>query len=124
MKDRLQVMDWNHYDLHHLLWQPRLPVQRFFELYCETWRRSVLYLQGRKKWWSWLSQVRIRDLPRLARILARTQRLMDPQHYLAQTAIAEPCGHGFDCCESEAEPRRAESGSPSVGSLDGAPRNG
>lgn len=89
MRDRLEVVDWSHYDLHHLLWQPRLPVRRFFELYTETWRRSVLYLQGQKKWWHWLPQVRLRDLPRLVRILARTQRLMDPQHYLAQTAIGE-----------------------------------
>jgi radical SAM superfamily enzyme YgiQ (UPF0313 family) len=89
MKDRLEVLDWSQYDLHHLLWQPRLPVRRFFELYCETWRRTVLNLRGQKKWWRWLPQVRLRDLPRLARILTRTQRLMDPQHYLAQTTIRE-----------------------------------
>jgi radical SAM superfamily enzyme YgiQ (UPF0313 family) len=88
MRDRLEVTDWNHFDLHHLLWRPRLPVRRFFELYCETWRRSVLNLGGRKKWWNWLAEVRVRDVPRLARILARTQRLMDPQHYLSRTAIA------------------------------------
>ena len=41
------------------------------------------------KWWHWLPQVRLRDLPRLARILARTQRLMDPEHYLARTTILE-----------------------------------
>lgn len=89
MRERLAVEDWSHYDLHHLLWQPRLPVQRFFELYCETWRRTVLYLQGQKRWWHWLSQVRLRDVPRLMRILARTQRLMDPEAYLARTAFIE-----------------------------------
>jgi radical SAM superfamily enzyme YgiQ (UPF0313 family) len=89
MKDRLEVLDWSQYDLHHLLFKPRLPVRRFFELYCETWRRSVLYLQGQKKWWSWLPHVRLRDIPRLARILSRTQRLMDPEHYLARTRIVE-----------------------------------
>jgi len=89
MRDRLEVMDWNHFDLHHLLWRPRLPVRRFFELYCETWRRSVLNLRGQKKWWRWLPQVRLRDVPRLVRILVRTQRLMDPQHYLGQTRIGE-----------------------------------
>jgi hopanoid C-3 methylase len=86
-KNRLQVFDWNHYDLHHLLWQPRLPVERFWELYCETWRRSVLNVSGRKKWWQWLSQVRVRDIPRLARILARTQVLMDPQAYIRETNL-------------------------------------
>jgi len=89
MRNRLEVVDWSHFDLHHLLWRPRLPVRRFFELYCETWRRSVLNLRGQKKWWRWLPQVRLRDVPRLARILARTQRLMDPEHYLAQTTIDE-----------------------------------
>jgi len=105
MRGRLEVMDWNHFDLHHLLWQPRLPVRRFFELYCETWRRSVLNLRGHKKWWSWLPQVRLRDVPRLARILARTQRLMDPQHYLAQTAIGErPC----EALDPEARPKAVD----------------
>jgi hopanoid C-3 methylase len=86
-KKQIEVFDWTHYDLHHLLWQPRLPVDRFFELYCETWKRSVLNIAGRKKWWQWLKQVRVRDLPRLARILARTQGMMDPQAYLSQSKI-------------------------------------
>jgi len=87
-KERIEVFDWAHYDLHHLLWQPRLPMERFFELYCETWRRSVLNIAGRKKWWQWLKEVRVRDIPRLARILARTQQMMDPQEYLRQTKIS------------------------------------
>lgn len=87
-KKRIEVFDWTHYDLHHLLWQPRLPLERFFELYCETWRRSVLNLAGKKKWWQWLREVRARDIPRLARILARTQGMMDPQAYLRQSKIS------------------------------------
>jgi len=82
------VLDWDHYDLHHVVWQPRLPLARFFELYCETWRRSVLNLRGRKKWWQWAAEVRPQHLLRLARILRQTQTLMDPQHYLAQTKVA------------------------------------
>jgi hopanoid C-3 methylase len=88
-KNRLQVMDWNHYDLHHLLWQPRLPPERFWELYCQTWRRSVLNVAGRKKWWQWLNGVRIRDIPRLTRILARTQTLMDPHAYLREGKLPQ-----------------------------------
>jgi hopanoid C-3 methylase len=103
-KGKLEVFDWNQYDLHHLLWQPRLPVERFFELYCETWRRSVLNVAGKKKWWQWLREVRVRDIPRLARILARTQGLMDPQAYLKETKLtgrgglaggSEPGGEGL-----------------------------
>jgi radical SAM superfamily enzyme YgiQ (UPF0313 family) len=86
-KKKIEVFDWSQYDLHHLLWQPRLPVERFFELYCESWRRSVLNIAGKKKWWQWLKEVRWRDVPRLAKILARTQTLMDPQAYLKETKI-------------------------------------
>jgi radical SAM superfamily enzyme YgiQ (UPF0313 family) len=91
-KKKIEVFDWNHYDLHHLLWQPRLPVERFFELYCESWRRSVLNIAGKKKWWQWLKEVRLRDVPRLARILARTQGMMDPRAYLKETKILSPGG--------------------------------
>jgi radical SAM superfamily enzyme YgiQ (UPF0313 family) len=86
-KAHLKVLDWNQYDLHHLLWKPRLPVKRFFELYCETWRRSVLNAGGRKKWWEWLREVDMRHIGHMARILARAQKLMDPQAYLAEFRI-------------------------------------
>ena len=87
LKSRLEVFDWNQYDLHHLLWRPRLPVERFFELYCETWRRSVLNLAGKKRWWNWLKEVRPHQLPRLARILWRTQKLMAPKAYMKETRV-------------------------------------
>jgi radical SAM superfamily enzyme YgiQ (UPF0313 family) len=89
-KKKIDVFDWSHYDLHHLLWQPRLGVERFFELYCESWRRSVLNVAGKKKWWQWLKQVRVRDIPRLAQILGRTQTLMDPKAYMKETKILGP----------------------------------
>ncbi len=87
MKSRLAVLDWNQYDLHHLLWPSRLPVERFFELYCETWRRSVLNLAGRKKWWHWFRGVSPLQAPRLVRILWRTQKMMNPKAYLGETKI-------------------------------------
>jgi len=86
-RDKLQVFDWNHYDLHHLLWQPRLPLERFFELYCETWKRTVLNAAGRKKWWKWMAEVEIRQVGRMLRILRRTQHMLDPRAYLAETHI-------------------------------------
>jgi radical SAM superfamily enzyme YgiQ (UPF0313 family) len=86
-KDQLKVLDWDQFDLHHLLWKPRLPVQRFFELYCETWRRTVLNAAGRKKWWQWLRGVDLRNIGHMARILARSQQLMDPRAYLAECRI-------------------------------------
>lgn len=87
MSGKLLVFDWSQYDLHHLLWRPRLPVERFFELYCETWRRSVLNLAGRKSFWNWLRAANPVQAPRLARILFRTQRLMDPQAYRDECRI-------------------------------------
>jgi hypothetical protein len=89
-KKKIDVFDWTQYDLHHLLWEPRLGIERFFELYCESWRRSVLNIAGKKKWWQWLRHVRVRDIPRLAQILARTQTLMDTQAYVKQTKILRP----------------------------------
>lgn len=86
-KKKLEVLDWDQYDLHHLLWQPRLEPERFWEFYCESWRRSVLNLGGRKKWWQWLKEVRVRDVPRMAQILTQTQKLMDPKIYLNESQL-------------------------------------
>lgn len=86
-KAQLKVLDWSQYDLHHLLWQPRLPVERFFELYCETWKRTVLNAGGRKKWWQWARDIDLRHIGHMARILARAQKLMDPQAYLAEFSV-------------------------------------
>jgi radical SAM superfamily enzyme YgiQ (UPF0313 family) len=84
MKPTIGPRDWTHFDMHHLLWEPRLGAHRFFELYCETWRRSVLNLGGRKRWWQWLADVRPQDILFLARMLHRTQDMMDPRHYLRE----------------------------------------
>jgi radical SAM superfamily enzyme YgiQ (UPF0313 family) len=87
MKPRLQVHEWARFDMHHLLWEPALGAARFFELYCETWRRSVLNLSGRKSLWQWLRQVDVGNAAFLMRALRRTQRLMDPRFYLAEHAL-------------------------------------
>jgi radical SAM superfamily enzyme YgiQ (UPF0313 family) len=84
MRPQLRARKWAHFDMHHLLWEPALGPERFFELYCETWRRSVLNLSGRKKLTQWLREVEWRNLPFLLRALRRTQRMMDPAHYLEE----------------------------------------
>ena len=58
MRPMLRPRKWSDFDMHHLLWQPALGAERFFELYCETWRRSVLNLRGRKSIWKWLERSR------------------------------------------------------------------
>ncbi len=55
---RIRAVNWSQYDMHHVLWEPRLGARRFFELYCETWRRSILNLGGQKSWLDWVRQVR------------------------------------------------------------------
>ncbi|MGH9870283.1 MAG: B12-binding domain-containing radical SAM protein [Candidatus Polarisedimenticolia bacterium] len=75
---------WAHFDMHHALREPRLGARRFFELYAETWRRSILNLGGRKRWTDWVRQVRPSQVPRLTRVLWRTQRMMRPEAYLRE----------------------------------------
>lgn len=94
MRPRIRAAEWAQFDMHHLLWEPALGACRFFELYCETWRRSVLNLGGRKKWWQWLRDVRLRDALFLARMLRRTQHLMDPEFYLSEHRLVEEAWRG------------------------------
>ena len=88
MRPMLRARRWSHFDMHHLLWEPRLGPRRFFELYCETWRRSVLNLRGRKGLLQWMREVDARNALFLVRALRRTQRLMDPQHYVDEYDLA------------------------------------
>jgi len=88
MRPILRARHWADFDMHHLLWEPALGAERFFELYCETWRRSVLNLKGRKRLSQWLREVDVRNLPFLLRALRRTQRMMDPSHYLHEYSLA------------------------------------
>jgi hypothetical protein len=76
--------------MHHALWEPRLGPARFFELYAETWRRSILNLGGQKRWRDWAAQVRARQLPYLTRVLLRTQRMMRASAYLSEHEAATP----------------------------------
>lgn len=87
VRHRIRAPKWTQYDMSHLLWEPKLGPRRFFELYCETWRRSVLNLRGSKPWWKWIREVKPRHLTFLVRALARTQRLMDPRYYLSEHCL-------------------------------------
>ena len=91
MRPQLRARRWSHFDMHHLLWEPALGPQRFFELYCETWRRSVLNLSGRKSVWQWLREVDPMNAAFLLKALRRTQKMMDPGHYMAEYDLA-PAG--------------------------------
>jgi hopanoid C-3 methylase len=106
MRPRLQSKPWAHFDMHHLLWEPAIEPERFFELYCETWRRSVLNLRGRKSLWRWLREVDVRNAVFLLRALKRTQRMMSPEHYLSEYRLG--AGPGLTAFARE-EARTSES---------------
>ncbi|HSB37301.1 MAG TPA: radical SAM protein [Thermoanaerobaculia bacterium] len=87
----LEGQPWFKYDMHHLLWEPRLGAERFFELYAETWRRSILNLGGDKSLLAWMRQVQPSHFAYIVRILLRTQRMMNAgayldEHWTANTA--------------------------------------
>jgi len=88
MRETLRARRWAHFDMHHLLWEPALGAERFFELYCETWRRSVLNLRGRKKVWQWLREVDLANALFLMKALRRTQHMMSPAHYMKEYDLA------------------------------------
>ena len=85
----LEGQPWFKYDMHHVLWEPRLGAKRFFELYAETWRRSILNTSGQKRWIDWMRQVRPREIPYLTRVLMRTQRMMNASAYLNEHEAAQ-----------------------------------
>lgn len=84
---RLQGIPWADFDMHHLLWEPRLGAERFCELYAETWRRSILNTAGEKKLTDWLRQVRPLQIPYMIKVLRRTQAMMKPETYLREYAV-------------------------------------
>ena len=83
-KAQLDGQPWYKFDMHHLLIEPRLGPERFFELYAETWRRSILNLSGKKRWRDWAKQMHPRQIPYITRVLVRTQRMMKPAAYLQE----------------------------------------
>lgn len=87
---RIVAQPWSNFDMHHLLWEPRLGARRFFELYAETWRRSILNTSGEKSLFDWMRQVRPAQVPYIARVLWRTQRMMKPAAYLAEYEATRP----------------------------------
>lgn len=90
MADRVAGQQWSNYDMHHLLWEPRIGAERFFELYAETWRRSILNTAGDKGIMDWIRQVRPSQIPYIIRVLWRTQRMMKPAEYLQEHLATRP----------------------------------
>jgi len=98
----LEGQPWFKYDMHHLLYEPRLGARRFFELYAETWRRSILNTSGQKRWIDWMRQIRLTQIPYLTRALARTQRMMKAQAYLEEHEASQGVALEFPANAAEA----------------------
>ncbi|HET9480920.1 MAG TPA: radical SAM protein [Candidatus Polarisedimenticolia bacterium] len=98
MKARILEPDWSCYDMHHILWEPRLGRERFFALFAETWRRTALHVRDRRGIWSYLRQVRPAQIPFMLSVLRRSRRLFDPAADLTETfppgagAVFPPAG--------------------------------
>jgi radical SAM superfamily enzyme YgiQ (UPF0313 family) len=93
--DKTKGQPWANFDMHHLLWEPRLGPERFFELYAETWRRSILNTAGDKGIMDWVRQVRPSQIPYIIRVLWRTQRMMKPAEYLKEYRATCPATGGI-----------------------------
>lgn len=108
MQPRIVERDWSKFDMHHILWEPRLGRERFFALYAECWRRTVLNARGdAKPWWKWLRQLRperLRYLPTMVKVLGQTQRMMDPRSYLAEAFPIERAAATTDVATSVGAP--------------------
>jgi radical SAM superfamily enzyme YgiQ (UPF0313 family) len=85
-RHRIRESHWSHWDMHHVLWEPRLGRERFFTLFVETWRRNVLSPQrSRSKLWRWARGLTPAQLLLLGRVLLHTRRLLHVPSYLAET---------------------------------------
>lgn len=83
-KGRIRDPDWSHYDMHHILREPRIGRERFFALFAETWRRTALHVRDGRGLWSYLRQVRPAQIPFMVNVLRRSRRLFRPDAYLAE----------------------------------------
>lgn len=83
LESRIREWDWSKWDMHHLLYEPKLGRQRFFELFVECWRRNVLAGKNAlPKFSNWVRGLSLGQMLVLVRVLWRTQRMLGVQHYL------------------------------------------
>ena len=86
LQSRIVERDFSRYDMHHILYEPRLGRRRFFELFAESWKRNVLSRDhSRSNWLKWFRGLSPRQALALARVLYHTQRMLRPEAYLAES---------------------------------------
>ena len=84
LQGRILERDWSKWDMHHVLYEPKLGRRRFFEHFVECWRRNVLGARHAGHWLRWLSGLNPGQVAVLGRVLWRTQRLLDVDAYLEE----------------------------------------
>lgn len=90
MRDRIVEPDWSRWDMHHLLWEPRLGRRRFFELFVASWKRNVLSPRySTQKWWRWARELGPRQVVTFARVIAQTQRMLRVEAYMKEAIPAQ-----------------------------------
>ena len=83
---RVAEKDFSRFDMHHLLWEPRLGRRRFYELMVESWKRNVLSSgNASRRWLKWFRGIGVKEALALAGVLYRTQRLMNVDAYMDDT---------------------------------------
>ena len=91
MSASLVEQDLGRWDMHHLLYEPRLGRRRFYELVVKSWKLNVLSRShASRRWRKWFSGLGVRDALALVGVLWRTQRLLDVDAYLEDTFRAFP----------------------------------
>lgn len=112
MRHRIVEQDWSKYDMHHILFEPRLGRRRFFELFTRSWKRNVLSPTfSLSSWLRWVRQVKLSQLWLLARTIYQTQRIVNVEAYLEEAfPLQIPAAAGV--ASRAADPRCPACGSP------------
>jgi hopanoid C-3 methylase len=83
MQQRIVERDWSRYDMHHILFEPKLGRQRFFELFTQSWKRNVLGPRfSTRKWLGWLREVKLTQMALILRTLYQAQRNLSAKAHL------------------------------------------
>ena len=86
LESRLAERDWSRYDMHHILFEPKLGRARFFELFVKSWKKNVLSRDySAQRWLRWFRHLSFAQMFALGRVLYHTQRMLKVDAYLSES---------------------------------------
>jgi radical SAM superfamily enzyme YgiQ (UPF0313 family) len=117
MQRRIVERDWSKYDMHHILYEPKLGRRRFFDLFTQSWRRNVMSPSFTwRSWLGWMREVKLSQMWLLANTIHRAQRLLSVDAYLSEAfPLQIPAGMGPCAVASEAATCGAAAGEAAAG---------